>query len=96
MLLTFPSGARQFLIAAICIETVSIITSDGRNIVVRKNMFSLPLPPSHNYFVSQGSLKGYDQTMNIILEQSHERIFSEDKGVVINTLGLYIIRGDNM
>ena len=34
--------------------------------------------------------------MNLILEQSHERVFSEDKGVVRNTLGLYIIRGDNM
>jgi small nuclear ribonucleoprotein (snRNP)-like protein len=34
--------------------------------------------------------------MNVILEQSHERVFSEDKGVVLNVLGLYIIRGDNM
>eukprot|EP00598_Pedospumella_elongata_P006499 CAMPEP_0184970380 /NCGR_PEP_ID=MMETSP1098-20130426/2894_1 /TAXON_ID=89044 /ORGANISM="Spumella elongata, Strain CCAP 955/1" /LENGTH=95 /DNA_ID=CAMNT_0027492317 /DNA_START=33 /DNA_END=320 /DNA_ORIENTATION=- len=57
-------------------KTVSIITSDGRNIV--------------------GSLKGFDQTMNVILEQSHERVFSEDKGVSQNPLGLYIIRGDNI
>lgn len=34
--------------------------------------------------------------MNVILEQSHERVFSEDKGVSQNPLGLYIIRGDNM
>mmetsp|Transcript_14977 Transcript_14977/g.24891 ORF Transcript_14977/g.24891 Transcript_14977/m.24891 type:complete len:96 (-) Transcript_14977:800-1087(-) len=57
-------------------KTVSIITSDGRNVI--------------------GHLKGFDQTMNVILEQSHERVFSEDKGVVQNPLGLYIIRGDNI
>jgi U6 snRNA-associated Sm-like protein LSm8 len=57
-------------------KTVSIITSDGRNIV--------------------GNLKGFDQTINVILEQSHERIYSEAQGVVQNVLGLYIIRGDNM
>lgn len=44
----------------------------------------------------QGRLRGYDQTINVILEQSHERIFSEDKGVEQNPLGLYIVRGDNM
>jgi U6 snRNA-associated Sm-like protein LSm8 len=43
-----------------------------------------------------GTLKGYDQTTNLILEQSHERIFSEDRGVIQNVLGLYLIRGDNM
>eukprot|EP00428_Durinskia_dybowskii_P064680 CAMPEP_0170370590 /NCGR_PEP_ID=MMETSP0117_2-20130122/8588_1 /TAXON_ID=400756 /ORGANISM="Durinskia baltica, Strain CSIRO CS-38" /LENGTH=95 /DNA_ID=CAMNT_0010625367 /DNA_START=31 /DNA_END=318 /DNA_ORIENTATION=+ len=43
-----------------------------------------------------GSLKGYDQTMNLILEQSHERVFSQDKGATLNALGLYIIRGDNI
>mmetsp|Transcript_5164 Transcript_5164/g.7124 ORF Transcript_5164/g.7124 Transcript_5164/m.7124 type:complete len:95 (-) Transcript_5164:84-368(-) len=43
-----------------------------------------------------GTLKGFDQTINIILEQSHERVFSEDRGVMQNTLGLYIIRGDNI
>ena len=41
-------------------------------------------------------MKGYDQTINVILEQSHERVFSEDNGVEQNPLGLYIIRGDNM
>ena len=34
--------------------------------------------------------------MNLILEQSHERVFSQDKGATLNALGLYIIRGDNM
>mmetsp|Transcript_11839 Transcript_11839/g.11487 ORF Transcript_11839/g.11487 Transcript_11839/m.11487 type:complete len:95 (+) Transcript_11839:126-410(+) len=57
-------------------KTVSVVTSDGRNIV--------------------GILKGSDQTCNLILEGSHERIFSEERGVVQSVLGLYIIRGDNI
>lgn len=32
----------------------------------------------------------------MILESSHERIFSTDSGVIQNPMGLYIIRGDNM
>jgi len=41
-------------------------------------------------------LKGYDQTVNIILENSHERVFSLASGVDQVVLGLYIIRGDNI
>ena len=43
-----------------------------------------------------GKLKGYDQAINVILEDSHERIYSIDSGVVQNPLGLYIIRGDTI
>jgi U6 snRNA-associated Sm-like protein LSm8 len=43
-----------------------------------------------------GTLKGYDQVQNLILADAHERVYSEDKGVVQQVLGLYIIRGDNM
>ncbi len=43
-----------------------------------------------------GKLKGYDQTINVILEDSHERIYSTDCGVEQNPLGLYIIRGDTI
>ena len=43
-----------------------------------------------------GTLKGYDQAVNVILEHSHERVFSLDEGVQQNPLGLYIIRGDNI
>ena len=43
-----------------------------------------------------GTLKGYDQVQNLILSESHERVFSEDRGAVQQVLGLYIIRGDNM
>lgn len=57
-------------------KTISVITSDGRNIV--------------------GILKGFDHVQNLILCESHERVFSEDKGVVQQVLGLYLIRGDNM
>ncbi|CAD5115333.1 DgyrCDS4315 [Dimorphilus gyrociliatus] len=43
-----------------------------------------------------GMLKGYDQTINIILEDSHERVFSATSGVEQVALGLYIVRGDNV
>lgn len=57
-------------------QTVSVITSDGRNFI--------------------GTLKGFDQTINIILDETHERVFSSTTGVEQHLLGLYIIRGDNI
>lgn len=48
------------------------------------------------YFLSQGTLKGFDQTINLILDESHERVYSTVTGVEQVVLGLYIIRGDNM
>eukprot|EP00938_MAST-03A_sp_MAST-3A-sp1_P001930 g1930.t1 len=57
-------------------KVVSVITSDGRNIV--------------------GSLKGFDQHMNMIMEECHERVYSSDAGVDQVVLGLYIVRGDNI
>lgn len=48
-------------------------------------------------FISlQGTLKGFDQTINLILDESHERVYSNTQGVEQVVLGLYIIRGDNM
>ena len=44
----------------------------------------------------QGTLKGFDQTINLILDESHERVYSSASGVEQVVLGLYIIRGDNM
>jgi hypothetical protein len=44
----------------------------------------------------KGLLKGFDQTINLILDESHERVFSSTSGVEQVVLGLYIIRGDNM
>lgn len=42
-----------------------------------------------------GTLKGFDQTVNLILDDSHERVYSST-GVEQVTLGLYIVRGDNV
>ena len=51
---------------------------------------------THFVVLKKGHLKGYDHLVNVILEHSHERVFSEDSEMVENPLGLYIIRGDNM
>lgn len=44
----------------------------------------------------QGTLKGFDQTINLILDESHERVYSTNQGVEQVVLGLHIIRGDNV
>ncbi|KAH1121087.1 hypothetical protein J1N35_004247 [Gossypium stocksii] len=44
----------------------------------------------------RGVLKGFDQATNIILDESHERVYSTKEGVQQLVLGLYIIRGDNI
>ena len=49
-----------------------------------------------NSFLIKGTLKGFDQTVNLILSGSHERVYSSGAGVEVVQLGLYIIRGDNM
>lgn len=46
--------------------------------------------------VLQGTLKGFDQTINLILDDSFERVYSTSQGVEQVVLGLYIIRGDNV
>ena len=43
-----------------------------------------------------GVLRGYDQVMNIILDESHERVYSAKQGVECVVLGLQVIRGDNI
>jgi small nuclear ribonucleoprotein (snRNP)-like protein len=47
-------------------------------------------------FVTQGTMKGYDQAINVVLENCHERVYAVDAGVEQLVLGLYIVRGDNM
>lgn len=42
-----------------------------------------------------GTLKGFDQTVNIILEDTIERVYSLN-GVEQVVLGLHIVRGDNV
>ena len=43
-----------------------------------------------------GNLRGFDQCINVILDECHERVFSTTEGVEQIVLGLYIIRGDNI
>lgn len=43
-----------------------------------------------------GTLKGFDQTINLVLSGSHERVYRADTGVTQIPLGLYIVRGDNV
>lgn len=43
-----------------------------------------------------GLLKGYDPVCNLVLADSHERVFSDDKGMEQEPLGLYIVRGDSV
>ncbi|CEO97893.1 U6 snRNA-associated Sm-like protein LSm8 [Plasmodiophora brassicae] len=43
-----------------------------------------------------GRLKGFDQCINIVLEECHERVYSTTAGVEQVVLGLYVIRGDNI
>ena len=43
-----------------------------------------------------GVLKGFDQETNLILAQSHERIFSSSRGVQRAPLGLFLVRGENV
>lgn len=49
-----------------------------------------------HFSLQQGTLKGFDQSINLILEKSYERVYHLDRGVERTDLGLYIIRGDNM
>lgn len=43
-----------------------------------------------------GTLKGYDQTTNIILANTKERIISPDEPTEIIELGLYLLRGESV
>uniref|UniRef100_A0A3P9NF21 U6 snRNA-associated Sm-like protein LSm8 n=1 Tax=Poecilia reticulata TaxID=8081 RepID=A0A3P9NF21_POERE len=55
------------------------------------------LQPTYNALTHNlGTLKGFDQTINLILDESHERVFSSTQGVEQVVLGLYIVRGDNL
>ncbi len=44
----------------------------------------------------QGTLKGFDQTINLIMDECHERVYTATAGVEQVPLGLYIVRGDNV
>lgn len=62
-------------------------------------LFTLAWGSDRNFiscFMMQGTLKGFDQVINLVLDESHERVFSTVSGVDQVILGLYIIRGDNV
>jgi|EP00670_Eutreptiella_braarudii_P000575 U6 snRNA-associated Sm-like protein LSm8 len=43
-----------------------------------------------------GTLRGFDQCVNVIVDESYERVYSTAQGVEVVSLGLYVIRGDNL
>lgn len=43
-----------------------------------------------------GKFVGHDQVQNIILSESHERVYSEDADVECVPTGLYVVRGDTV
>lgn len=43
-----------------------------------------------------GILKGLDQSLNCIIGEAEERVYSLDNGVQVHALGTYIIRGDTI
>lgn len=43
-----------------------------------------------------GKLIGHDQVQNLILNEAHERIYSDDMDVEEMPLGIYLVRGDNL
>ncbi|KAG5454247.1 hypothetical protein CRM22_002925 [Opisthorchis felineus] len=43
-----------------------------------------------------GTLKGFDNVINLVIKDSQERVFSPTEGVEQVPLGLFIIRGQNV
>lgn len=43
-----------------------------------------------------GELMSFDQSMNVMLKNCIEKIYSKEKGVKFEKMGLYLIRGDNV
>ena len=43
-----------------------------------------------------GTLKGYDNVCNLVLENTFERTFHLDKGMQLEPMGLYLVRGDSL
>lgn len=73
---------------------MQVILYDGRIIVVGTLTHSSST--AHEVDVFQGRLKGNDNYCNLILSDSVEREYSADKGVEMISLGLYMIKGDNV
>ena len=65
---------------------VSVITADGRNFVGTLKVSKRPFQRL-TLFV----LQGFDQTINLILDETHERVYSATQGVEQVTLNLQLI-----
>ena len=55
-----------------------------------------PIPPFPPRPPTQGVLKGVDMQTTLVLSECRERIFSPSGGVEEVSLGLYIVRGDQL
>jgi len=66
----------------------------GKSPVEEANALSFACVGAH--VDKQGVLKGFDQCINVVLDDSFERVFSLKEPVEAVELGLYIVRGDNM
>ena len=47
-------------------------------------------------YINLVAWQGFDQTINLILDETHERVYNADQGVEQVVLGLHIVRGDNI
>lgn len=77
-------------------HSVIIVSCDGR-------CFSGLLKGNFNFFFTLinsnfnfHKSKGFDQLINLVLVDTHERIFSTSAGMEQISLGLKIVRGDNV
>ena len=70
-------------------RVISVITGDGRSIVGLLKVVSV-------HYLTRFRFQGFDQLINLVLEDAHERVYSENAGVEQIPLGLYIIRGENV
>ena len=43
-----------------------------------------------------GTLRGVDGVNNLVLENTHERTFHADRGMEMEPMGLYLVRGDSL
>ena len=70
-----------------------MITNDGRHLVVRGEFLVFLILYS---LYEQGTLRGMDQHVNIVVEECYERVYKADSSVAFVPLGLYLVRGDNV
>ncbi|XP_058384946.1 LSM8 homolog, U6 small nuclear RNA associated, partial [Diceros bicornis minor] len=93
------AGSRQVVLASLVAGAVVWSGASGANIMTSAlenyiNRTVAVITSDGRMIV--GTLKGFDQTINLILDESHERVFSSSQGVEQVVLGLYIVRGDNV